>query len=207
MLTNNVTTIEQFIEPLQEQLGEWAANLAANAPLVMQEKRGGLPSIIVAPVLLASAVWEALAIVVVALPIWAPIWALAIADWLIDWVFVFSFGLFCKPCAAIFIWLINIVYIPFYVMALALRFITETWGLLVDGWLLAFGLSGCYMFIGKHCGLLRPKGYRTKMDLPVLSALMAGDSDELWQQVKNLVTLPTIKSNAEFLQVRHENRK
>lgn len=208
MLTNNVTTIEQFIEPLQEQLGEWATNLVAKAPLVMEEeKRGGLPSIIVAPVFLAAWAWEALAVTIMALPVWAPIWALAFSDWLMDWVFVLTFGLFCKPCAGIFIWLINIVYIPFYVIALGLRFITETWGLFVDGWLLAFGLSGCYMFVGKHCGLLKPKGYRTRMDIPVLNALMAGDKDQLWQQVKDLVTPPTIESNSEFLQVRHENRK
>jgi len=100
-------------------------------------------------------------------------WAFAFADWVIEVVLLYTVGLVCKPCALTPIWIISILTLPIYVIGLLFRFFLETFvGLLFDGWLLFFNFSGCYMWIGRHCGRLNPGLTPTRFDIPVLNALV-----------------------------------
>ena len=77
---------------------------------------GMLPWYLVVPVQLASAIWEFGVVAIVAFPFWIIIFGIAAFDWILDWVFILSLGLVCKPCAGIFIWVLNIAMIPIMII-------------------------------------------------------------------------------------------
>jgi len=76
---------------------------------------------------------------------------LAVLDFVLDVAILMSVGQVCIHCAAALIWIINIIYLPFYLLAWVQRFFVETFGLIIDGWMLLFNFSGCYVFFGRHC--------------------------------------------------------
>jgi len=78
---------------------------------------GWLPWFVVVPVQIASMFFELGVVGIVSLPFWSAIALLATLDFLLDFVFLFTIGLICKPCAGIFIWAINILMIPFLILA------------------------------------------------------------------------------------------
>lgn len=94
-----------------------------------------------------------LAVLVVYLPGYLVLFSLALVDWLVDWVFMLLFGWWCLPCAGVFIWTINIAMLPFHILGWLQRLWLETYGLVIDGWMLLLGGSGCYLRFGKHCYL------------------------------------------------------
>ena len=132
--------------------------------------RGGwLPWIIVVPVQLAAVVWEFGVIAMIMSPFWIVLTAIATIDWFLDWVFLLTLGLFCKPCAGIFIWIINIAMLPLVLLGWLQKAFLDTFGLIIHGWMLLFNFSGCYLFIGHHCWRKSPdKTFRTKWDIPLL---------------------------------------
>ena len=137
------------------------------------------------------------------LPWWSILFSVALLDWLLDWVFL---GLFfwCNFCAGIFIWTINIAMIPFMLWGYLQRFYLETFGLIIDGWMLIFNFSGCYLRFGRHCWFVKwPKhrNMRTFWDIPIMNK----DVD-----VQSLLTSfapPKIETKEEFLQIRRQNRR
>ena len=133
-------------------------------------RRGGwLPSFVVIPVLMAAWVWKMLAVATVWLPGYVAIFSIALVDWIIDVAVFLTFGWWCKPCAGLIIWPINLAMIPFMILGWIQRFWLETFSFVVDGWMLLFGFSGCYMRIGNHCYLNAKRKERNmykKFDIP-----------------------------------------
>ena len=127
-------------------------------------------ALVVIPVQLLSAFWELHVVGMVTLPFYGIMFTIAMTDWLLDWVWL---GLFfwCKFCAGFFIWLINIAMLPFHILGWLMRFRLETYGAVVDGWLLILGGSGCYLRFGKHCWFnkrAKDRKLRTYWDIPLL---------------------------------------
>ena len=98
----------------------------------------GLPLPIVAPVMLAADAFEASIALIGNTAIWGFFVAVAMSDWFLDVLLTFTLGFVCKPCAGVIIWTVNIAMLPIYFAAWFNRFLMETIGLLIDGWLLAF---------------------------------------------------------------------
>ena len=132
-----------------------------------EDKKGLLPLFVVIPVQILSGIWKTLAISIVFLPWWLILASLAVFDWIIDWVFLFSFGLFCVPCAGIFIWALNILLLPFTIWGWIMRIFLETFALPIDGWLLFFKGNGCYLGFGHNCWLKPDRSLRTVLDIPL----------------------------------------
>ena len=192
--------------PLATHINELAVNFVeSHSPVVAQDEgRGGLPAIIVAPVMLATYAIELLTAGIANTTVVSIFGAFALVDWLLDVLFMFTLGFLCKPCASIFIWLINLAYLPIYFAAWAHRFIMETFGLIFDGWLLIFNFSGCYMFIGRHCGLLNPRFTPWRFDIPILNSLGMGEG--FIATIKSLTKPPEINTTSDILKVRHNQR-
>ena len=84
-----------------------------------------------------------------------PWWVLGIiiilADLIWDWLWYGIFFAFCKPCAYIFIWLLNIpmmfLHFPWYYLRLQLELV----GFIFDGWTLFIGGDGCFLRWGQDC--------------------------------------------------------
>ena len=158
---------------------------------IVEEGRGGLPVWIVLPVQLAALIWELGVVAIVTLPWWSVIAFFAVADWVLDWVFLLTIGWWCGFCSGIFIWTLNILHLPITILGWIQRFYYETFGLLIDGWLLIFNFSGCYLFLGRHCwtkggfpGFLNPN---TFLDIPFLTT----DREQSFvENMKQLVVPP-----------------
>ena len=169
---------------------------------------GMLPWFLVIPVQLLSMVWELGVVAIVTLPFWGTIASVAVVDYILDFVFLYTIGLVCKPCAGIFIWILNILLLPIMILGYIQRLYYETFGLVIDGWMLAFKFSGCYWKFGHHCWHVpraKHRNMRTLWDIPLLIA--TGETDSLLDAIKEAVTPPEITSSAEFRDVRAANRE
>ena len=168
---------------------------------------GMLPWFVVVPVQLASLVWELGVVAIVTLPWWSMVASIALLDFILDWVFLFTIGMVCKPCASIFIWLLNIAMIPFMLIGYFQRLYYEIFGAVIDGWLLAFKFSGCFWIFGHHCWFThkgRHTKARTAFDIPLLNALTSAN---LLDAIKEAMTPVEIEDNRHFLEVRAANRE
>ena len=167
------------------------------------DRNKGLPAGIVVIVQLLAFLWEFGVVAIVMLPWWSILFSIALLDWSLDWVFL---GLFfwCKFCAGIFIWTINIAMIPFMIWGWLQRAYLETFGLIVDGWMLIFNFSGCYLRFGRHCWYVKRAKYRnmrTLWDIPIMH------TDPNIQSLAASITSPTVTNKEEFLQMRRQNRR
>jgi len=78
----------------------------------------------------------------------------------------------------------------------------ETYGLFIDGWLLFFNFSGCYLRWGKQCFFDRKfknRTLRSYMDMPLFF------SDER-DKIQSLLTFPDLKKPDDILKIRQSNR-
>ena len=179
--------------------------ITMNEPTVQSGLLFELPWYVVVPVQIAAFAWEFGVVSMITLPWWSIIAAFASIDWLLDWVFLFTIGLVCNFCAGIFIWVINIAMIPLLIAAWVQRAFLETFGLIIDGWMLVFNWSGCYLNIGKHCWFTPApwnRSMRTAFDLP----FMIAGGDSLWDSLVTIMTPPDIKDKTQFLAVRAAHR-
>ena len=176
-----------------------------------EEKKGLLPIWVVIPVQVLSGIWKALAIAIVFLPWWLILATIAAVDWVVDWVFLVLFGLFCVPCAGFFIWILNIALLPFTIWGWILRIFLETFGLVIDGWLLLFKGNGCYLGFGHNCWIKPSWSLRRVLDIPLFFT-KPGDSpslgvDNIWDTFTKLVTPPELSQASDILHARRQNRK
>ena len=74
-----------------------------------------------------------------------------IADWTFDWFVRMFLGTVCKPCAWLAIWSFKLPTFPIILFGWFFRIMIETMGFMVDGWMLFFGGSGCYLRWGHDC--------------------------------------------------------
>ena len=126
-----------------------------------------------------------------------------LVDFVLDWVFLLTFGLFCKKCAAFFIWTINIAHLPFTMLGWLQRFYLEMLVLPIDGWLLLLGGSGCVLRFGKHCwfgGRWKDRKMRQKLDIPYFT------NDSFLEEIKNSIVPPEINDPKDILFARREAR-
>ena len=187
--------------------------MAADEPMVQGIPYGSggdggmLPWFVVIPVQLASMVWELGVVAIVTLPFWSILATFATLDWILDFVFLYTIGLVCKPCAGIFIWVLNILMLPLMILGYVQRLYYETFGLVIDGWLLAFKFSGCYWKFGHHCWhtpRAKHRNMRTFFDIPLL--IITGEGN-IVEAIIEAVTPPEISNSGEFREVRAAYRQ
>ena len=118
------------------------------APVV---ESNGLPLYIVLPFQFVASIWKLGAIGIVMLPWWVLLTAIAFIDWVVDWAFLLTIGLLCKPCAGFFIWIVNIAHIPFTIWGWLMTILLEVFAFRIDGWMILFKGSGCFLRYGRHC--------------------------------------------------------
>ena len=162
-----------------------------------------LPWYVSYPVMFLSGVWKFHVIFAVTLPWWLLLATVAALDWIIDWPIWLLFGWWCVPCAGVFIWLINIAMLPFHILAWLQRFRLETYGLMIDGWLLFFNFSGCYLRFGRQCFWDRSIGNRdvwTVMDMPLFFV-------EESEKMQSLLSKPALETPEDIWTLRRENRQ
>lgn len=176
-----------------------------------EEEDFSLPLYVVIPVQLLAAFWEFHVIGMITLPWYLIVLTVAIFDWLLDWVWL---GLFfwCDFCAGVMIWLINILMLPFHIWGWMQRFHLETYGLVVDGWMLFFGFSGCYLAFGKHCWLKADWGNtREAIDIPLMftnpgGMLTEGTSADSDDNISSFFMPPKLESGEDLMAYRRNSR-
>ena len=84
--------------PLATHINELAVNFVeSHSPVVAQDEgRGGLPAIIVAPVMLATYAIELLTAGIANTTVVSIFGAFALVDWLLDVLFMFTLGFLCN---------------------------------------------------------------------------------------------------------------
>ena len=168
------------------------------------EEDNTLPYWIVIITQIFAVMWEFNIVSIVTFPWWALLLVLAIVDWILDWVWIGLFAWWCEPCAITFIWIINIIMIPFHVGGWLQRFRLETFGLIVDGWMLFFGGSGCYLGFGEHCWG-KDSNYRTIWDIPIMNK-ENDDGTSIAGELKSYFVPPSLTDPYESLKVKQAHR-
>ena len=98
---------------------------------------------------------EMFVVMIAILPWYAILLVYMLMDFLLDWIWYALFFWWCLPCAWIFIWLFNIVFMPFTIWGYVVRFQLELVGFAFDFWLLFFNGDGCFLRWGKYCWFAR----------------------------------------------------
>ena len=148
--------------------------------------------------------WEMHVVLILTLPWYLFLLSIAVLDYTLDFVFWLFFGWYCSFCAGIFIWIVNLVHLPFTIWGWIQRAFLETFGAIIDGWMLFFGLSGCYIFIGHQCWY-NDFGMYWALDIPWFTKDPEGAN--LMAKLSEKVTVPTIEKPEDFWTVRAEHRK
>ena len=119
------------------------------------ERKGLLPPAIVFIVQILSSVWKGLALTLVGFPFQILIWSFTVLD--IAWsnFFRIVLGTWCKPCAWVLVWLFKVATFPLLVLGWSFRIFLAVVGFAVDGWMLFFGGSGCFLRWGYDCNVLK----------------------------------------------------
>ena len=146
-------------------------NIFASSDEPSDEKKGGLlPSAIVFPVMLAASIWKLMVISLVGIPWQSIIWVYVIIDFVYGQVIRIFIGTICTPCAWLFIAVWKIVTLPLIIFGWFFRIMIASLGALVDGWMLIFGGSGCFLRWGYDCRFakrLHNRSYWEIMSLPI----------------------------------------
>lgn len=118
------------------------------------------------------------------LPWWGMGIGLILADLIYDWFWYLIFFAWCKPCAWVFIWILNIpmlgLHLPYYYQRLQLELV----GFIFDGWMVFVGGDGCFLRWGQDCWFakrIKDKDNMTWTDLVWLSVRQpAFQSGSIW---------------------------
>ena len=121
----------------------------------------------------------------------------------LDFVFWLLFGWYCRFCAGIFVWIINIVHLPITLIGWGHRIFLETYGLPIDGWMLFFG-SGCYIIFGNNCFFGKTSLYWI-LDIPYFTETDVLETAKT--AVSNKLSIPQIESGFDFWRERQAQRK
>ena len=152
-----------------------------------------------------SWIWEMHVVMIITLPWWLLIFAIAMLDYVLDFAFWLVFGWYCSFCAGIFVWAVNLVHLPFTIWGWLQRIFLEIFGFIIDGWMLFFGWSGCFMFFGKDCYLQSWDMYWV-LDIPFFKK--DDDKINLAAQIKEkYLTIPKVESASDFWTLRQKQRK
>jgi len=168
-----------------------------------EEESTGLPFWIVIPVQLLAWIWDMHVVMMITLPWWSILFAVAMFDYFLDFVFWLLFGWYCSFCAGVFIWLVNLIHLPFTIWGWFQRIFLEIFSFIVDGWMLLFG-SGCFIWWGNDCRLMGWDMYWA-LDIPWYTTDDFGAS--LAAVIDEKLTIPEIKEPMDFWTVREKSRR
>ena len=147
-----------------------------NGDVGEDEKGGMLPGTIVFPFQVAESIWELMVISLVGTAWQALIWGYIALDWAVDSAIRLALGTICKPCAWLAIWAFKLPTFPFIILGWFFRIMIESMGLMVGGWMLFFGGSGCYLRWGHNCWFVKRFKYRSYWQIADLTIWMRNPS-------------------------------
>ncbi len=102
-----------------------------------------------------SSIWKVIIIWEIGFPIQLFFWVYSLISNLWDGLWYLIFGEWCLACGYIFVWLWNIATSPILILGWLWRLTFGVYGFMVDGWMLIFGGSGCFMRWGYDCWVKR----------------------------------------------------
>lgn len=175
------------------------------APSGEEESGGLLPWPVAYFVMFLSWLFEMHVVMIVTLPWWSILFFFALVDYALDLVFWLLFGWYCSFCAGVFVWIVNIVHLPITILGWIQRIFMETFGLIVDGWLLFLG-NGCYLFFGGDCILPSSSMYWI-LDIPWFTKDVKIPGINLQTEAEKVVTIPEVNSFEKFWELRGESRR
>ena len=130
-----------------------------------------MPIAIVGPVLLAGLVWKMMIISLIGTGFQAFLWVYIVIDRLFDYfvrIFLGQIG-FLRPLAWLAIWAFKIPTFPIIAIGWAWTVLINVMAFPIQGWMLFFGGSGCFLRWGYNCGLggkrLKNRSYYQIADL------------------------------------------
>merc|ERR1712183_102788 len=129
------------------------------------------------------------------------VWAYIALDIAFDTVVRLFIGTICKPCAWLAIWAFKLPTFPLVIFGWAFRIMIESMGFLVDGWMLFFGGSGCYLRWGHNCWFAKRLKDRSYWQIADLTVWMRNPSDffvpnpelSFTESMNQFFTVPEIK--------------
>ena len=130
------------------ETGATTTAVATAKPVV---KKGWLPKWVVIPVFVLSSIWKLMVIFEFGLPVQLFFWVYSLISYLWDGMWYLIFGYWCRPCGYVFVWLWNGPTFPIFFLGWLWRLTIGVFGFMVDGWMLIFGGSGCFMRWGYDC--------------------------------------------------------
>jgi hypothetical protein len=86
-------------------------------------------------------------------------------------------GTICKPCAFLAIWAFKLPTMPIIIFGWFFRIMIESMGLLISGWMLPFGGSGCYLRWGHDCWFAKDFSDRSYYEIADLTIFMRNPTD------------------------------
>ena len=135
-----------------------------------EPKHGMLPHSVVFTVQIISSIWKLMIIALVGLPWQLMIWLYILIDFAYDSLVRLFIGNICVPCAWVFILLFKLPSLVIILPGMVFRVVIAFMGALVDGWMLFFGGSGCFLRWGYDCQFakrFKDKSYWQILDLPI----------------------------------------
>ena len=158
-------------QPAPPPGGEWHYNGEEWYYEAPEEGGGGmLPDFVVWTFQILGLVWELLFVVLYGSIPQTIFTGWFFVDLVIDSLVRLLLGSWCKPCAWVVIWVVNVPGIIFWFFGGLWRIVVQTWGLPVDGWMLLFEGSGCYLRFGHDCRYVKRfknRSYWEIFDVPV----------------------------------------
>lgn len=141
---------------------------------------------------IVSMIFEFHVVFLAILPWWGMGIALILADLIYDWLWYGIFFAWCKPCAWVFIWLLNIpmlvLHLPYYYQRVQLELV----GFIFDGWTLFVGGDGCFARWGQDCWFakrIKEKDNMTWTDLVWLTVAQPPQRPSVWYDAEESDTL------------------
>lgn len=110
-----------------------------------------------------AAIFEFHVVFLAIFPWWVLGIGLILGDLIWDWFWYLIFFAFCKPCAYVFVWILNIPQMFIHVMYWYQRLQLELVGFIFDGWMLFIGGDGCFLRWGEDCWFARRISERDHM--------------------------------------------
>jgi len=114
------------------------------------------------------------------LPWWGVGIGVILVDIIWDYLWYLIFFSFCKPCAYVFVWILNIAMLPIHVFFWYQRLMLEIVGFALDFWTLFFNGDGCFLRWGNDCWFARKMYERGHLEY----------TDLVWLAVKQPAFLP-----------------
>jgi len=170
-LISNCTNVTSYLNEFNEQVYDLRCIDPYYAILIEDRYEPNAPPALRIVFQIVGAFFELHIVTMAIAPWYVLLLVYMLMDFIIDWIWYAIFFAYCLPCAWTFIWIFNVVFIPFATWGMIFRGQLELIGFLFDWWLLIFRGDGCIMRWGNNCWMARRIPQRDHMTWTDVTAL------------------------------------